>query len=147
MSERGFWLRNMVVLGSFLAEVGHLLLDDPRVDAVLPRWEAALGDMSDHRGVEARQSSGRGGSHEWSGLAKHPHRVDKAESPGIDVHRKGGLVHQVTDGVVGQQDAVGFLQDATRRAASKMDMSVELMRFQLVVSSGPNQWSRGGRND
>lgn len=43
-------------------------------------------------------------------------------------------MHRKTDGVVGQQDAVDFLQDTTRRAASKMDMSVELMRFQLVVS-------------
>ncbi len=103
---------NVIVLGSFLAEVGHLFLDHPRVDAVLPWRQASLGDVFDHRGVEDGQAKSRRGPHERSGFAKHPRRVDETQAPRIDARRKSRFVTQETDGVVGRQDAVDLLPDA-----------------------------------
>jgi len=122
------------MLGPFLSEAGHLLLDHARVDAVVTRRQPALGDVLDHRSIERRQTRSRRRTHQRGGLAKHPNRMDEAQATRIDVHRNGSFVHQETNSVVSDQEAIHLLQNATRRTASEMDMPVELMRFQLVVS-------------
>src|SRR3972149_1775175 len=52
---------------------------------------------------------------------------------GIAVHRQRSHMHEVTNGIVGQEDAVEFLQHSARCAAAKMHQAIELMGLEFVI--------------
>ena len=108
-----------VVFRTFFGEVGHLPFDHPGVDPVVPKGQEPAGDVGDHSRVEGWQPCGGRGAKERGGFPQDPHGVNETQSPGIDVHGQSGFVHEEPHGVVAQQDAVDFLENAARCATPK----------------------------
>ena len=121
------------MLGGFLGEVGHLLFYDAGVDAVVVRRQSALGDVLDHGGVEERQSVGGSGAKQRSCFAQDAEGMDEAQSSRIDVRRQRRFMHEVPNGIVGQQDAVEFPQHSARCAAAKMHQAIEFMGLEFII--------------
>jgi len=77
---------------------------------------------------------GGSGAQQLGGFPQDTHGMNETQSAGIEIHRQGGLVHEEPDGVVGQEDAVDFLEDAAGGAAPEIDESIQLLGFQFVVA-------------
>ena len=95
-------------------EVGHLDLDDPRIDTIAARGQSAGGDVLDHAPIEKRQLFATCGAHDRDRFANDANRMNEAELARFDIRRSSGLMHQLAHGVIRDQQAVKLLHHADR---------------------------------